>query len=393
MLLLKLAFRNITHAGIRTWLNVIVLSFAFVLIVLTEGLYDGMSAQVKDAEIDSNVGGGQFWQKQYDPYDPFSFEISHSEIPSNLKKEISNGNASAILIISASIFPRNLIQSVSLKGIDPDQKIVNLPSSILKDESDTNAIPGFIGSRMANSTGLQTGDYVSTRWRDINGTFDAGDIKIVKVIDINVPSVDKNQIWIPLEKLRKMIRASGQATIITLNKNISRIPFGNRDWILKDHNYLLKDLNENINRKRIYSTFMFGLLLGMALLAVFDTQVLSIFRRRKEIGTLMALGMTKLSVIVLFTLEGFMLGILSFIAGSVYGYPILAYLAKEGIVLPRMIERSQFAILLTLYPKYGLRLYIMTGILLFLSVIIVSFLPAHRITKLKPTDALKGKLS
>jgi len=393
MLLIKLAFRNITHAGIRTWLNVIVLSFAFVLIVLIEGLYDGMSAQVKDAEIDFHIGGGQFWQKHYDPYDSFSFELSHSEIPSNLKKEISNGNASAILIISASIFPRNLIQSVSLKGIDPDQKIVSLPSSILKDESDTNAIPGFIGSRMANSTGLHTGDYVSTRWRDINGTFDAGDIKIVKVIDINVPSVDKNQIWIPLEKLRKMIHASGQATIITLNKNISRIPQGNRDWILKDHNYLLKDLNENINRKRIYSTFMFSLLLGMALLAVFDTQVLSIFRRRKEIGTLMALGMTKLSVIVLFTLEGFMLGILSFIAGSVYGFPILAYLAKEGIVLPRMIEKSQFAILVTLYPKYGLRLYIMTGILLFLSVIIVSYLPAHRITKLKPTDALKGKLS
>ena len=131
----------------------------------------------------------------------------------------------------------------------------------------------------------------------------------------------------------------------------------------------------------------------MALLAVFDTQVLSIFRRRKEIGTLMALGMTRWSVIGLFTLEGCLLGIFAFIAGFVYGYPILAYLAKEGLVLPRMIERSQFAVLLTLYPKYGLRLYIVTGLILFITVIIVSFLPTRTITKLKPTDALKGKLS
>ena len=393
MLLLKLAFRNISHAGVRTWLNVIVLSVAFVSIVLTEGLYDGMSEQVKDAEIDSNVGGGQFWQKEYDPYDLFSFEKSHSEIPSDLKKEIEKGNASAVLIVSAAIFPRNHIQSVLLKGIDPDQKIVNLPASILKEESDTNAIPGLIGSRMAKSSGLQEGDYVSLRWRNIKGTFDAGDIKIVRVIDINAPLIDKDQIWIPLEKLRKMMQAPGQATIITLNKDINRISTFSRDWIFKDNNYLLRDLNENINRKKIYSTFMYFILLGMALLAVFDTQVLSIFKRRKEMGTLMALGMTKRKVIILFALEGCLTGILAFITGSLYGYPVLSYLAKGGILLPRMIQQSQFAIGLTLYPKYGLRLYIVTSLILFISVIIVSFLPTHKITKLKPTDALKGKFS
>jgi ABC-type lipoprotein release transport system permease subunit len=352
-----------------------------------------MSEQVKDAEIDSNVGGGQFWQKDYDPFDSFSLERSHSEIPAELKQEIERGNASAVLIVSASIFPRNLIQSASLKGIDPDQKIVNLPVSILKEEIDTNVIPGLIGSRMAKSTGLQAGDYVCARWRNINGTFDAGDIKIVKVIDINLPSVDKGQIWIPLGKLRTMIQIPGQATVITLKKNIGRIPAGSRDWTFKDHNYLLKDLNDNIGRKRLYSNFIFSLLLGMALLAVFDTQVLSIFRRRKEIGTLMALGMTRWSVIGLFTIEGCLLGILAFIAGSVYGYPILVYLAKEGLVLPQMIERTQFAVLLVLYPKYGLRLFIVTGLTLFMFVIIVSFLPTRKITKLKPTDALKGKFS
>ena len=390
MLLLKLAFRNITHAGVRTWLNIIVLSFAFVLIVLTEGLYDGMLQQVRDAEIDSNIGGGQFWQKDYDPYNPFSFEISHSKIPATLKMEIEKGNAAAVLIASASIFPHNHIQSVRLKGIDPNQKIVNLPVSILKNETDSSIIPGIIGYRMAKSTGLQADDIVSVRWQNIKGTFDAGDIKIVKVINTDVKSIDNDQIWIPLKKLRDMMQAPQQATLITLNKNISEIPINNSDWIFKDHKYLLKDLNENIDRKRIYSTFMFVLLIGMALLAVFDTQVLAIFKRRKEIGTLLALGMTKWNVIVLYTLEGCLTGILSFIGGSLYGFPLLAYLAKEGIVLPQIIENTQFAILRTLYPKYGLKLYIVTSLILFISVTVVSFLPSHRITKLKPTDALRG---
>jgi ABC-type antimicrobial peptide transport system permease subunit len=131
----------------------------------------------------------------------------------------------------------------------------------------------------------------------------------------------------------------------------------------------------------------------MALLAVFDTQVLSIFKRRKEIGTLMALGMTKPNVIALFTLEGCMMGILAFIIGSLYGIPLLSYLGNEGIVLPRMIQQSQFAIGLTLYPKYGLTLYILTSLILFISVVIISILPTSRIAKLKPTDALRGKIS
>ena len=391
MFLLKLAFRNITHAGMWTWLNVIVLSLAFVSIVLTEGLYDGMSEQVRDAEIDSNVGGGQFWQIKYDPYDPFSLEISHSKVPSDLKNEIEKGNASPLLIVSAAIFPKHLIQPVRLKGIDPDQKIVNLPSSILKDHSDANSIPGFIGSRMAKSTGLHEGDYVTARWRNIKGTFDAGDIKIIKIFDLISPLIDKGQIWIPLGKLRNMMLAPEQATVIITHKGISNLQTVSRDWIFKDQNFLLKDLNENINRKKVYSTFFYGILIGMALLAVFDTQVLSIFKRRKEMGTLMALGMTKWNVIVLFAAEGCLAGILAFIAGSLYGFPLLSYLADKGIILPRMMQQSQFAIGLTLYPKFGLRLYIVTSLILFVSVIVVSFLPTRRITKLKPTDALRGK--
>ena len=391
MLLLKLAIRNITHAGLRTWLNAIVLSLVFVSIVLTEGIYDGMSEQIRDSEIDSNVGGGQFWQTSYDPFDPFSLEISHSEVPSDLKNEILSGNATAVLIVSASIFPRNQLQSVRLKGIDPDQITVNLPSSFLKNHIDSNSIPGFIGSRMAKSSGLQAGDYVSARWRNVKGTFDAGDIKIIKVIDIAAPLSDRDQIWIPLERLRNMMQAPEQATIIIVEKDKTNIHSNSGDWIFKDQNFLLKDLNENISRKKIYSTFLYFILIGIALLAVFDTQVLSIFKRRKEMGTLMALGMTKWSVIILFSIEGCLTGIIAFIVGSLYGIPILYFLAKKGIVLPQMILQSQFALGLTLYPKYGLRLYVVTGLILFISVIIISFLPTRRITKLKPTDALKGK--
>lgn len=393
MLTIKLAFKNITHAGIRTWLNVFVLSFAFVLIVFTEGFYDGMAQQVKDAMVNSEIGGGQFWQKDYDPFDPFSLEQSHSIIPDNLSNEINKGNASAVLIVSAAIFPRGHVQSALLKGIDPNQKIVNLPSAVLDHNADTNSIPGLIGSRMANNTGLSIGDFVSVRWRNIQGTFDAADIKIVDIMSTDVQTIDRDQIWIPLNKLQSMLQAPGQATIITMKKTVSTIPSVGAEWKFRNLAYLLKDINDNLNRKKVSSAFMYILLLSMALLAVFDTQVLAIFRRRKEIGTLMALGMTRWNIISLFTLEGSMLGVLAFVTGMIYGLPLLTLLAKTGFALPSMVQGVGSSIPPTLYPKYGIRLYLITTIILFISVMIVSFLPTRRITRLKPTDALRGKLS
>ena len=393
MLIIKLAFRNITHAGFRTWLNVFVLSFAFVLIVFTEGLYDGMAQQVKDEMIDSEIGGGQFWQKNYDPYDPFSIENSHSPLSKDLSDEVKNGNATPVLIVTAAIFPKGHIQSALLKGIDPGQRIVNIPSYVLKNNQDTNSIPGLIGSRMANNTGLKTGDFVSVRWRNINGTFDAADIKIVDIMNTDDQLIDRDQIWIPLIKLQNMLLASGQATLVTLKKNTVVIPTANQNWIFKSNAFLLKDINDIISRKKLTSSFMYFLLLGMALLAVFDTQVLAIFRRRKEMGTLMALGMTRWDIISLFTLEGSLLGILAFAVGSLYGLPLMAYLAKTGLGMPAMTQGAGLTIPPILYPKYGLRLYIVTTIILFVSVIIVSYLPTRRITKLKPTDALRGKIS
>ena len=46
-----------------------------------------------------------------------------------------------------------------------------------------------------------------------------------------------------------------------------------------------------------------------------------------------------------------------------------------------------------IFPYYSLGLIIITVAMVVLSATIVSYLPARKISKMKPTDALKGKLS
>ena len=83
-LAIKLAYRNLIGAGLRTWLNVIVLSFSFVVIIFMRGIMFGWDHQAKTDMTNWEIGGGQYWQNDYDPLDPFSLTDSHAPIPDEL---------------------------------------------------------------------------------------------------------------------------------------------------------------------------------------------------------------------------------------------------------------------------------------------------------------------
>lgn len=389
MLTFKLALKNILGAGLRTWLNVVVLSIAFVAIIGLQGIYQGMNRQALDAMTRMELGSGQFWHPEYDPYDPLSLEESHGPIPENLQPVIAAGNATPILITPGTIYPNGRIQTLTLKGIPPEQTIVGIPSSMLQTEED---LPVVIGQRMAESAGLSEGDYITVRWRDASGTFDAADARIVGTFETIVQSADKGIFWLPLDKLQTMLEMPEQATLVVREQGVTE-PSEAGNWIFRDLDYLTRELQELVQSKSIGGSIMFGMLLAMALLAIFDTQVLSLWRRRQEMGTMMALGMTRGMLIRLFTLEGAMHAILAILLGAVYGIPLLTLFAQSGFSLPGSYDDFGIAIGQTLYPTYGIGLVVAVTVIVFLAVTVVSYLPTRKIAKLEPTDALRGRMS
>lgn len=384
----RLAIRNILGAGSRTWLNVIVLSFAYVAIIFNQGFYTGLSNQVKRARIEAELGAGQLWHKNYDPHDPLTLHEAHGILSDSLKPWITQ-NGVPILIIRGTFYPKGRIRNVLVKGIPPDQQILSIPTHFLK--RNNGLIPALIGRRMAKSAGLQIGDICNIQWQDANGTYDAHDVEIVQIIDTSVPTIDHGQIWVPLERLQTLLQMRNQATMIVLNRNVESTPMG-AEWILKTIEFLLRDLHAVQKTRTIASWFLYGLLLMLAMLAIFDTQILSIFKRRKEIGTLMALGMPRVKVIQLFTLEGIIHAVLAALLGAMYGIPLLSYFARRGFAVPIGVDKTGYAIGERLFPIYSLYLLGETVIIVLLVTAIISYIPTRKIAGLKPTDALRGKI-
>lgn len=388
-LAIKLAFRNLIGAGLRTWLNVIVLSFSFVVIIWMKGIMVGWDHQAKTDMTNWLIGGGQYWHERYDPYDPFTLDESHAVIPGEFTREITESNMEPMLIVQGAIFPQGRMQSVAIKGINPRQDILFLPSHKL--DTLTDQIPAIIGSLMARNLQLSIDDNVVIRWRDANGTFDATEVVITDIFFTNVPAADLGQIYIPLEKLQEMMLLPGEATLLTFrDETKERHPVDG--WKLQTKADLTASVDEVIKTKTVGQMVLYTVLLLLAMLAIFDTQVLSIFRRQKEIGTYIALGYTRGEVVGLFTVEGTMYSVLAALVGAAYGLPFLAWQARVGWTMPMDVSEFGMAIAQTLYPVYSLGLVVATILIVMLVTAVTSYWPSRKIARMNPTEALRGKI-
>jgi len=389
MIAFKLAYKNLIGAGLRTLLIVFVLSLAYVLIIYMNGLYQGWDHQARIESIAWEVAEGQYWHELYDPYDPMTLVDAHAPVPAILEEKAAEGKAAPILITQATIYPEGRMMGVMLRGIDTRQKILSLPTDRL--DPDSEEVTAIVGTRLAKSAGVQEGDYLLIRWRDVHGTFDATEVLISGIFNTTVPAVDQGQVWIPLKSLQKITGMPGEASLVVLGEAPEE---GSTlsGWDFKGHDFLFRELEEMIKTKSVGGSIFYTIILALALLAVFDTQVLSIFRRQREIGTYIAMGMTRKQVVGIFTVEGGFHAILAVILGAVYGFPLLLWTSRAGIAMPEGTDDFGMAAAEHIYPYYSLALVVGSIILVTVATTIVSYMPSRKISKMNPNDAIRGKI-
>ena len=392
-MLFKIAMKNLLGAKLRTWLNVFVTAISFFMIIFISAMYDGMREHAMQVSIDTEIAGGAYWHPKYDPMDPMTFEDAHAVPPSTVKALVNQGKAFPVLVSQASIYPNGRIMPVIMKGITPEQNIVNMPTQMLAGHEEVT-IPVLIGRSMAKDAKLEVGDAFTIRWLDADRTYDADEGTVVHIMSTENFKLDMGHIWIPLEKAQTMLAMEGEATYVTYAEGLSIVE-NKGGWITRDVKYLIRDMEALIEADEPNAAIMYVILLCFAGMGIFNAQVLSIFRRGKEIGTLMALGMTRARVVGLFTLEGGLNALLAAIMTIILFGPVLWYFGVNGIWLGVDYSDGAMGLIVEKYliPVYSVGLVVTTTIVVSIIVLIVSYMPSRRIARMKPTDALRGKVT
>ncbi len=337
--------------------------------------------------VNTDAAGGHYVVPGFDLLDPTQWEDSTQPAPVSLKR-LPPSDKAEILVLQGQIFPNNRLYPVQLRGVEIDQELLTLPLQGLKSKPSkvSDVIPVVIGLKMARKAKLKKGDSVILKWRDGFGAVDALDAEVVDVADFLNPRIDEGIIWMRLDHLRQITSRPGEVSWVAVRDHLGSVA----EMEFRSVDELMADLLTLLKHDRRNAFILWCILMFLAGTSVFNTQILNVFKRQKEIGTLMALGMNAARIEKLFVLEGGLASLGAVLAAFVIGVPLFMWFQQTGLDISHLKESTipvYESIRLDVRPReVAASLCVIVGIMVF-----IAWLPVRKISRLDPALALRGK--
>lgn len=386
-MIFQIALKNFLRQGMRSFLNVLVTALAMVAVVFNLSLYNGFQDQaVRNMKL-TDVAGGHYRMPDFDILAPMEWEDQTFKTPETLL-DLAVSDKTEVLVLQGQIFPNRRLFPVQLRGMEMQQTLLDLPFSKLEEWQTPveDVIPIIIGKQMAGKSHLHIGDSVVLRWRDRFGAIDALDARVVDVVPLINPRIDEGVVWMRLDHLRQITHREGEVTWVAVEK--FQGPVAHTQF--QEPEILLKDILELIRQDRKYAVIIWVILIFLGGISVFNTQFLNIFKRQREIGTLMAFGMPPGRVVRLFTMEGSLAALAAVIVALVLGTIIFAWFQSVGLDVSHLSE-SQIPIRENIFLKIDPVEVIISMLVIVAIMILVAWAPVRKISKVEPTQALRGR--
>lgn len=308
----------------------------------------------------------------------------------------------------ALAFSASASRTVNVVAIDPDlEPTVNSlvregsPQYLEGDDRDVM----LIGEPLAEALGVGQGDKLTLALRTAEGVGVNQRFIVKSVYQTGFADYDRTHVFISLEFGQRLLfrgishialladnpdQAAQRAGELTQLRGLPHLraaigtPFDAVAW-QEANAPLLEALTLRDTVLAFFSVF----LTVIAAFGILNTMLMSVYERTREIGVIMALGVKPRQVVLLFMIEGLLIGLLGGIAGLGAGYALTRLLERTGIQLGAVTAATSIPISSTLYPRVGLA--DLGGYLLLVCLIslLASVYPAYTASRQEPAQALR----
>ncbi|MDH4137668.1 MAG: FtsX-like permease family protein, partial [Anaerolineae bacterium] len=155
-----------------------------------------------------------------------------------------------------------------------------------------------------------------------------------------------------------------------------------------------QELNPEMNQslevdKQVMNIFGLIVLL-IAGVGILNLMLMAVFERTREIGLLAAMGLKRREILMLFLLEGVLIGLLGALVGCVLGGVVVSVVGQSGIEFSGASEMGEMMALMgdRLYPKFQMDLLIGRALTVAVIAALASLYPAWQASKREPAEAL-----
>lgn len=410
-MLLELAWRNLWRYPRRTWLNVLSIAFATVVMVFLLSFQLGTYSTMKENVLRIWDGFAQIQPQGFQDNPDLKKTIEDPIKLLNTAEAVKGITAAAPRTLSFVILA-NGEKSVgaALAGIDPERevRVSNLKHSIKEgrylEKSDTNQV--VLGDSLARNLGVTVGDSVTLLGEALDGSIAADVLSVTGIFSSGTAELDRQFAEIPLARFQESffmgkavntIVLSGDSlkevtrAIPELQQRIKGISQQTKPLDVQPWQVLQPGMKAAINLDLDTSFLWYASLVIVVVFIILNTLLMSVLERTREFGVLLAIGMRPANLGVMIWLELVLLALVGLVLGLAIGSAITLTVAHYGVSLPGSEALfSQWGIPGKLFPQLTLLSLSAGPGAMAISILVAGIFPYRRVRKLEPVAAMRS---
>ncbi len=401
--LIKISWRNVWRNKLRSFVVIISVVFGLLGGIIIIAMSYGLNEERMNNAVETYLSHIQIHNKSFSEEYNIKYTIDNLEgIENAINNDIRVVSYSKRIILNGMLSNSNGSYGIQVKGVDPieEVKVTNTYEKIIegeyfKSEKDNTIL---VGKKLADRLNLKLKSKVVITFQDENYELTSLLYRVEGIFRSGNSRYDEANVFVKNNSITKNLpNFSGYHEIPILLTDIELRNQVKNDLVSKNSNNLIEGWDD-ISKDLAYANEMLAAVLYIFMMIILsalsfgivNTMLMAILERRKEIGMLMSIGMSRFKIFLMISFETMFLSIVALPIGLILSYSIVEYYSVVGIDLS-IVEAGleNFGVGTRLYFKVPNQEYFIVAIMVFVISIISSIFPSVRALKINPVEATK----
>ena len=401
--LIKISWRNVWRNKLRSIVVIVSVVFGILGGIIMIAMSYGLNEERMNNAVETYLSHIQIHNESFSEDYNIKHTIDNLEAIENaINNDSRVVSYSKRIILNGMMSNSNGSYGIQVKGVDPAEeiKVTNTYEKLIEGEyfksKRDNTI--LVGKKLADRLNLKIKSKVVITFQDENYDLTSLLYRVEGIFRSGNSRYDEANVFVKnISILNNLPSFSGYHEIPILLTDINLrnevksdlIPYSS-DNIIEAWDDISKDLayaNEML--AAVLYIFMMIILSGLSF-GIVNTMLMAILERKKEIGMLMSIGMSRYKIFLMICFETIFLSIVALPFGLIFSYLIVEYYSVVGIDLS-IVEAGleNFGVGTRMYFKVPDEQYFIVSIMVFIIAVISSIFPSMRALKINPVEATK----
>lgn len=407
-LLVRLAWRSLLRHRRRTLITASAIAVGVAMCMATVALQAGMFQRLFSSLVERQTGHAQI----HTPAFPTQRAL-HETLPDGaalldeLRRLPLVASATPRLYGFALLGAEDESLGAQLIGVDPkgERALTHLDDSLVAGRYLPERPGGgvLLGTGVAERLHVGVGDEIVVVTQAADGSLGNELYVVTGIFETGASALDRGGVFLHREDLGRLLvlddafheialLAPSRDDIPAMVEQVRRVT-SREGLLLRDWRELSPSAAELIGLQNVSLLLVVGIIFGVAALGILNTMLMSVFDRTRELGVLLALGLTPGRVLASILFEAVLLALLGIVVGGAIGGLLDVWLIHSGIDLGDAAAFSTSGVTFEREMKGVFVPRDVAGV--FSSVLVISTLaalwPAIRAARLPPVIAMRRR--